>query len=263
VERTVNGVKVTTLKATAGNVRRVATLHQASGAPALALLETTEDAMEKLDEGAINALLVSNLSITGPGPAGTRTPAPAAPTAAAALPDTTPALPTPSAATPTPEAVAVAPTETPIATPAATPADAEETTTTRAGAKPIVSKALKVSIVPPEGWTGISEEADAMVTLSDGKGLEIRIARDPGELDAKLTFDAMADEGWVEDGRKTDRSNFKAGEFSQQGQNLMLVLIPEKPKTTIVVYATSEQDFTTQQRYDIMDVVQQLAGGGQ
>jgi len=259
---TVDGVNVKLLEASIGDVRRLAALHQpADGVAAAALLETTEDVREKLDDDVINRLLVENLKLTA-------APAPVAPPQPTmATPGTEAALPTPTAATPSP-AVAKspeptetpAPTLTPAPTPAPTQVAAAETTEPAWGVKPVKSKALNLTVGIPNAWKGVSEEADAMLTLTDNKGLEIRIARDDGDLDPKATFEAMEKEGWSEDGQLPD-PRFQAAEFSREDQNLLLVLIPEKPKTTLVIYATSAKDFTGDQRTAISKVILQILPG--
>ncbi len=92
-----------------------------------------------------------------------------------------------------------------------------------------------------------------MIMLKDHKGVEIRIARDPGDLDAEATFKAMAEEKWNRRSHM-NRKTYQAGEFSRDGQNLMLVLVPEKAGTTLVIYATSPNDFSREQRIDISQV---------
>jgi len=255
---TVDGANVKILEASIGDVRRLAALHQPANGPAgAALLETTADVRSKLDDDIVNRLLVENLKLTAP-------PAPVAqPQPAAVTPEAEKPLPTPAAATPSP-AVAQPPdattTPAPTPTPAPTQVAAAETTEPAWGVKPVKSKALNLTVGIPNDWKGVSEEADAMLTLTDNKGLEIRIARDEGDLDPKATFDAMEKEGWSEDGQLPD-PRFQAAEFSREDQNLLLVLIPEKSKTTLVIYATSAKDFTGDQRTAISKVILQILPG--
>lgn len=254
-EKTVDGVKVKTRRSSVGNLRRIAALHQPkTGAPALAFLETTEQSLSKLDEDSLDLLLVENLTApaTAKAPA---TPA-AAPRKTTAVPVAAPnaQLPKPAAVTPTPQAsptVAAAAPE-PTATPGA-----ETVVDGLDGGTSVTSKALKLAMNVPKGWTAESEESDAMILFSDGAGVEIRLARDPGDLKADVTFKAMTDEGWTSEGTQPGKG-YQAGEFSREGQNLLLVLIPEKKGTTIVIYATSSKDFTDPQRKGISYILKQL-----
>lgn len=256
-ESTADGVKIKTLTSSLGNVRRIAALHQPkSGPPALAFLETTEEALSRLDEGSLNQLLVENLVA----PATAAKPATPAPTArqTASAPAAAPnaPLPKPAVATLTPRAspttVAAAPSPTP-----GNPADSQAPVSEMTGETTVTSKALKIALNVPNGWTGTSEEDDAMILLSDGAGIEIRLARDPGDLKADVTFKAMTDEGWTNEGTQPGRG-YQAGEFSRTNQNLLLVLIPEKNETTLVIYATSAKDFTDPQRKGISHILKQL-----
>ncbi len=249
-ETTVDGVKVKTLKSRVGNTHLMAALHQpSSGAPAMAFLETSEQSLSRLDEDSINLLLVKNL--TAP-PIPAQKP-PAAPPAPA--PASTGGLPKPTAATPIATAAAVTPEASP--SPTASPTDATTSASAVASGKTVKSKALNVTLTAPTGWEATSEEADGMILFSDGSGLEIRIARDPGALKSASTFKAMTDEGWKKDEEQLG-TGFQAGEFSKQNQNLMLILVPEKQKSTIVIYATSKEEFTAVQRKGVTDIMLQL-----
>jgi pSer/pThr/pTyr-binding forkhead associated (FHA) protein len=245
-----------------GNIRRAGALVPTGSAPIMVTVEATEDAMDKLSDAGLEKLIVGNVAATGavatPAPAvAAASPAPATPAATNALPTPAPQQ-TAAPATKTPAADTSAPANAVAAAPAeqATPAASDAATSGPTGPK-ITSKALKLSLVAPAGWTGTSEEADEMIMLSDGKGLTIRIARDPGDLDAEATFKAMEEEDWKSEGVK-NTSRYHAGEFSGKSQNLMLVLVPEKAKTTLLIYATSAKDFTEAQRYGIRDILVQL-----
>ena len=246
-EKSMDGKKVTMMHSSAGDLRRVAALHQpTSGPAALAMIETTEDALKKLDDDSLNKLLISDLQMAAlPAPAAVASPRPA-PTNALPRPQ----APAPTAAPPTPQPTAASPN------PTTAPTQASDNPTTSTGER-IVSKSLGLAVTAPAGWTGASEESDEMIMLKDHKGLEIRIARDPGDLDAEATFKAMAEEKWNQEGRM-NRKTYQAGEFSRDGQNLMLVLVPEKAGTTLVIYATSPNDFSREQRIDISQVIPQL-----
>ena len=259
--RTVKSARgnVTISEATIGSVHRMAALHQAGGAtPALALLEATEASLKNLGTKGVDQLLVDNVELANL-PA-----APASsPTAAPAVTTPAPELPTPvAAATATPVVTAaVSPTPVPTAAPSPSPTPAAAdggTTAPQVDEQTVVSKALKISVNVPKVWKGSSDEGDGMVTLSDNKGLEVRIARDDNQLDPRGTFDAMKEDGWTEDGAKTNDPRFQAAEFSKDGQNLMLVLIPEKSKKTLLIYATSAADFTQDQRYSISNIIGQV-----
>lgn len=254
----VDGKSIQVTRASIGNVRRIGAIIPAAGAPVMALLETTEDALANLDEDAVNQLLAENVEVTG-------TPA------ATALATPPPAAAPSMSVTPAPTSAPPAPVETPVATsaPETPPSAAESAVTPAAEASPapsdsatsagptVSSQALNMTLTVPSGWTGVSEEADEMIMFSDGQDLVVRIARDPGDLDAEATFQAMEEEDWKKEGVQ-DSASYHAGEFAGDSQNLMLVLIPEEAKTTLLIYATSPKDFTQEQRSGISDIMKQL-----
>lgn len=247
-------VRVT--RSSIGNLRRIGTIIPAAGAPIMAVLETTKDALDNLDEESVNQLIAENVEVTGtpaaiaqatPAPPVTQTPTPSVP-APTETAQTTPAE--------TPEATAAPAIPAPAETTAATTAPSESDAATSAGPT-VSSEALNMTLNVPAGWTGVSEEADEMIMFSDGNDLVVRIARDPGDLDAEATFKAMEEENWKKEGVQ-DSASYHAGEFVGENQNLMLVLIPEEAKTTLLIYATSPKDFTPEQRTGISDIMKQL-----
>lgn len=260
---------VKVMEATLGNYHRYAALHLPAKGPAMvAQLETTEENAKRLTKEDIDRYIVSNVELKpmegSPAPATPPAPAPTAKAEAALpTPSTTPAAPEPTQVAKAPEPTA-APSATPEATnaaaaptPAAT-ATADDKASDSANMQKVQSKVLKMTVAVPKQWKAVSEEADGMLTIADGTGLEIRIARDPGDLDPEATFKAMKEEGWKQDGLMTEDARFKAGEFSKSDQNLLLILVPEKAKTTVVLYATAKSDFTEEQRRHIQQVMVQL-----
>lgn len=245
------------LTAALGSVRRVAVLHQPrTGTPAVALMETSEKVFEEIDQETLNVLLIDNLDLPATTEVAQSTPAPtpaASPVATSTAPPATPE-PQPTAV---PE-VEVAATTTPAPTPATTTADADEETTT-VGGQIIASEAMKLSVSIDEGWTGETDESEGgMIALEDNKGMEIRIARDPNDLDPRATFDELVEVGWENKGEKTNDPGYQAGEFTNDHLNLLLILVPEKAGTTLVVYVTSEKTFTQEQRASISAILGQI-----
>src|SRR5690606_12697505 len=120
------------------------------------------------------------------------------------------------------------------------------------------SKELKPKVTVPKSWNASSSDADAMSTLLENKGLAVRIARDVNNLDPRGTFNVTKEEGWNSDGEQTADARFQAAEFSKSNENLLLILIPEQGKTTLVIYATCKQEFNGDQRLNISSIVQQV-----
>lgn len=262
----VDGQELEVERASVGNVRRLGLLlPTGSGqAPIMVTLEATQEALDRLSGADLQFILAENSAATGPlplpaSPAPTPTPTPAVtepPAPPAPSADTTTsaatAPPAPATAATTASQGQQAP-ETASATPA--PAASDEPTTPTG---PVIKSAsLKLDITAPAGWTGTSEEADEMVMLTDGSGLVVRIARDPADLDAAATFKAMEEEDWKRKGVR-NTPHYSAGEFEGKGQNLLLVIVPEKAKTTMLIYATAPKTFSQQQREDIRDILVQL-----
>lgn len=276
-EQTFDGRTVVTMQSSVGSVRRAGSLILTDDAPVMTIMEASEAAMARLSEQERNRLLVANVTISGPmpgaapqqaqlpAPVASPTPTPAntaVTTAAAPTPDAgtsaapeTPAQPPAGATSPTSADGTPAPatqTPPPAQAAAATPDDTPST-----GGATIESAALSLTLTAPASWTGASEEDDEMIMLADGTGLVVRIARDPGDLDADATFEAMEDQEWTR--RDVQKgSNFTAGEFRNNGQNLLLILIPEQAKTTLLIYCTSPEEFTRPQRVAIKDIMVQL-----
>lgn len=263
----VDGQELEVLRASVGNVRRLGLLLPTGTGqtPIMVTMEATDQALEQLSGDDLQYLLAENSAATGPLPL----PAPPAPTPTPApvvadSPAPTPApAETTATATPAPRTAATTASATPAppATASATPTPEPDDKTTTPTGPVIKSASLKMDIAAPLGWTGKSEEADEMVMLTDGSGLVVRIARDPADLDANATFKAMEEEDWKRKGVR-HTPYYSAGEFEGKGQNLLLVIVPEKAKTTMLIYATAPKTFTEEQRVDIRDILVQLLPTG-
>lgn len=263
-QQTVDGRTATIMQASRDDLRRAGSLVSTQDVPVMVVMEATSAAMDRLSEEDRNRLLVGNVTASGPmiaaaaaeaqlpAPAPTPSPTPAAQVAEAPAP--TPGAGT--SAVPDPPVETAASQPTPPAEQSAAPVEAAPAVTTPSGPA-VVSEALNITLNAPANWTGASEEEDAMIMLTDGSGLVVRIARDPGDLDADATFEAMEEENWTrKDVQKG--ANFTAGEFSMDRQNLLLILIPEAAKTTLLIYCTSPNEFSRDQRIAIKDIMVQL-----
>lgn len=269
-----------TFIARAGNVVRMGTLRERPGeVPMFSMLETTADTLKKLSPETINSLLTGNISMNSMAAAPPATPEPQAVAAAQSPAAATHSpLPKPSA-TPVSSPTQPQPATTPEATLSSTPKTVAEATPAPKSENPaetsapeqstaapeaktsttLASNALKISVELPDGWSGKSEEADSMMTIHDPEKMEIRMARDPGKMDPDKTFAAMQQEDWKLVGPKKTKT-FSAAQFSKKDNNLLLVLIPEKAGTTLVLYATSPVPFTLPQKEGINLLIAQLRG---
>lgn len=265
-----------------GGTARIGVLHKPpQGVPMLAMLETSEKLLPKIEGETIQKLLIENIDIEKvPGyepqnlpqqqasaPATTPTAAPRAtlkpvisPTPGKVVASAPPTAPAPTAS-PSP-AMAASPVVTPnvtpppATTPNVTPVPTQNTTPATEG-QTVQSEAIGATLNLPEGWHGTSDEEEGIVEITAEDSMSVRLARDPDTMQMETVLEAMAAEGWEQAGVKS-KNTFSAAELSRGDERLLLVLVPTKTGGTNIIYATRTGNFTPEQRDGIVQLVQQL-----
>lgn len=244
---------VSKLKSQVGKINRIVALERPAGqVPMLSFIEASHDALKNLSEKEIDKLLVGNIKLENWPLEAESTPTPS-PT-----PEKTPEI------TPTPEITQVpgdsytSGVHEPTPTPAAVTTQTPTTEAAHLGtSQSISSKSLKLKLNIPDTWSGSSEEKDEMIALKNGSGMEVRIARDPGNMDYDETFAGIEKDGW---GKPIAEKTTTHGiaEFNKPNEYLMLYLQKEPAGSTLVVYITSNIPFTSDMRSELVEIIHQL-----
>ena len=99
--------------------------------------------------------------------------------------------------------------------------------------------------------------------LASPHGVDVRVARDPGVLSPGPVFDAMKADGWdliaSAEAMKLGDRQFHRADMKKNQTRLMLLLLDQPDKTTLVIYATHEANFGDSQRGDVAAILKQLA----
>lgn len=236
--------------------------HPPQDVPALALLEASPELFDQIPEKSIAALTADNLKLQQLAPKPTATPKPSPTPAKRVARATQPPKPSPTAAR-TPRQVAAAVTPAPSPAPEATPQAPPP-----APAEPGIvlgRQALGTDITLPAGWTGDEDAQEKVVELKSAKGVDVRIARDPEKMDPAAVLETMVGDGWrkVQAGFKnpvgTTGLLYHAIVMNQDEKHLLLVLLEQPDNSTVVIYATRDQQFTAEQRGEVAQVVREIA----
>ena len=211
--------------------------------PALALVEAPPDLLSGFSDATLGRLLRTNLKLQVTEATVVATPG-----------QTPPATADTPVPTPTPE-TAVA------GTPAQTPAAAETSQ-----ARTVANRALGLQVELPSDWTVSSDEDKGVLAMRKPEGLEIRVARDPGVMDAAVTFKALEEAGYAIEQKSdsqlpvggTERSCHVAL-LNRESRHVLLVLLDQPTPTTVVVYAVSEGRLSENDKAEVTSIVRQLA----
>lgn len=254
-----------------GGKSTYAVLHQPAGnAPALAMIDAPSDVFEKLPNSVIGALAVSNMkmqqiatakpSVTpAPSPTVVATPVQTAKPTATVIAQASPSVsPQPTVAvtpivTPPPAATEVArPTPAAIAT-ASPPAATIE----------VANPGLGVTLRIPPTWNSRIDRRAGITTVESPDGMQVRVARDAEALQARAVFDGMQAEGWEvlneNENKPVEDRRFSIAEMRKGMTRLLILLLDQADNSTLIMYATSNSDFTTDQRRQVADIVRQMA----
>lgn len=146
-------------------------------------------------------------------------------------------------------------------TPAQTPAAAETPQ-----ARTVANRALGLQVELPPDWTVNNDEDKGVLAMRKPEGLEIRVARDSGVMDAAVTFKALEEAGYAIEQKSdsqlpvggTERSCHVAL-MNRESRHVLLVLLDQPTPTTVVVYAVSDGRLSESDKAEVTGIVRQLA----
>lgn len=118
----------------------------------------------------------------------------------------------------------------------------------------------------PRGWSARVDHTNGILYAVAPSGIEIRITRDGGALDASAVFDEMEREGWKCYYRKvegteipgTGRRHYAAA-MAKGGRHALLSLIDQVDSSTLVVYTSLSKEILENQKRDFQEVIIRLA----
>lgn len=251
---------------------RMAVLHTPpNGVPGMALLEASDEIFQQLPDEVLGALTIDNfkmqqlsMPVPSPAPAKTPTPSPAAvgiqPTQVAAAIPTSPGAQA-SATTASAQAAAAS------ASGGARRTDAPSTAALAQERLILDNKTLGMKLDLPGNWNGESDVDTGILRLVSPSGMDIRIGRDPNPLDPQAVFSAMRSEKWSMMGESDvnqpvagSARRFSAAIMQKDDQRLMLVLLDQPNKSTLIIYAVhTGGELSPSNTREIEALVRQLA----